>query len=215
MSIGENIKRLREMHGMNQSELANIAGVTDKAVSTWENDLKIPRMGAIQKIADYFGISKSAIIEDHEPAPYSPVFRFGALPVSTRRVPLLGGAACGEPIYEPGDGTEYIGLDGDAPCDFALIAHGDSMTGDRIHDGDVVFFVEQSDVADGQIAAVSIDDEVCIKHVKRLRSADGTILFTQLLSSNPAYDSIDIGGENETRVVRIFGRAIAFKALLP
>ena len=54
MSIGQNIKRLRELHGMNQSELAQIAGVTDKAVSTWENDLKIPRMGAIQKIADYF-----------------------------------------------------------------------------------------------------------------------------------------------------------------
>ena len=42
MSIGQNIKRLRELHGMNQSELAQIAGVTDKAVSTWENDLKIP-----------------------------------------------------------------------------------------------------------------------------------------------------------------------------
>ena len=36
MSIGQNIKRLRELHGMNQSELAQIAGVTDKAVSTWK-----------------------------------------------------------------------------------------------------------------------------------------------------------------------------------
>ena len=64
MSIGKNIKRLRESHGMNQADLALIAGVTDKAVSTWENDLKIPRMGAIQKIAEYFGIPKSNIIED-------------------------------------------------------------------------------------------------------------------------------------------------------
>lgn len=77
MSIGQNIKRLRELHGMNQSELAQIAGVTDKAVSTWENDLKIPRMGAIQKIADYFHISKSAIIEDESQNPL-PIYPFPA-----------------------------------------------------------------------------------------------------------------------------------------
>lgn len=64
MSIGKNIKTLREQHNMSQEELGKIAGVTDKAVSTWENDIKIPRMGAIQRIADYFGIRKSNIIED-------------------------------------------------------------------------------------------------------------------------------------------------------
>ena len=64
MSIGKNIKTLREQHNMSQEELGKIAGVTDKAVSTWENDIKIPRMGAIQRIADYFGIRKSDIIED-------------------------------------------------------------------------------------------------------------------------------------------------------
>lgn len=64
LSIGKNIKTLREQHNMSQEELGKIAGVTDKAVSTWENDIKIPRMGAIQRIADYFGIRKSDIIED-------------------------------------------------------------------------------------------------------------------------------------------------------
>lgn len=64
LSIGTNIKTLREQHNMSQEELGKIAGVTDKAVSTWENDIKIPRMGAIQRIADYFGIRKSDIIED-------------------------------------------------------------------------------------------------------------------------------------------------------
>lgn len=64
MSIGYNIRKLRESKGLSQSELGEIAGVSDKAVSTWENNIKTPRMGAIQKIADYFGISKSDIIED-------------------------------------------------------------------------------------------------------------------------------------------------------
>ena len=38
-------------------------GVSDKAVSTWEQNKTVPRMGAIQKMADYFGIQKSDIIE--------------------------------------------------------------------------------------------------------------------------------------------------------
>lgn len=64
MSISENIKRLRESHGMTQAQFGDIAGVTDKAVSTWESGKKEPRMGAIQKLCDHFGISKSDILLD-------------------------------------------------------------------------------------------------------------------------------------------------------
>ena len=64
MGISENIKLLREIYNLSQKDLGLIAGVTDKAVSTWEKGLKEPRMGAIQKIADNFGLQKSNIIED-------------------------------------------------------------------------------------------------------------------------------------------------------
>lgn len=65
MKIGENIKQLRLMHGMSQKQFAVIADVTDKAISTWEQGTHTPRMSAIQKIADHFGISKSSIIEEN------------------------------------------------------------------------------------------------------------------------------------------------------
>ena len=64
MSIGSNIKSLRESLGMTQDEFGKIAGLTGKAVSTWESDKKVPRMGAIQRIADYFNIPKSALFEE-------------------------------------------------------------------------------------------------------------------------------------------------------
>lgn len=69
MSIGDNIKALRERFGLTQTQLGEIAGVSDKAVSTWENGANVPRMGAIQKMADYFQIPKSEIIEDKEEKP--------------------------------------------------------------------------------------------------------------------------------------------------
>ena len=64
MSIADNIKRLRKQYNMSQEEFATIAGVTVSAVSTWELGKREPRMGAIQKIADHFGLKKSDLIED-------------------------------------------------------------------------------------------------------------------------------------------------------
>lgn len=64
MSISANIKELRRRYKLSQKELGDIAGVSDKAVSTWEKGIKEPRMGAIQKMADYFNLKKSNIIEE-------------------------------------------------------------------------------------------------------------------------------------------------------
>jgi transcriptional regulator with XRE-family HTH domain len=64
MGIKENIKKIREMYDLTQQDLADIAGVTNKAVSSWESGLAEPRMGAIEKIAARFGLKKSNIIED-------------------------------------------------------------------------------------------------------------------------------------------------------
>ena len=63
MSIGKNIQNLRLKYGISQKDLAVIAGVSDKTVSSWETSRAFPRMGPIQRIADHFGIRKSDIIE--------------------------------------------------------------------------------------------------------------------------------------------------------
>lgn len=65
MAINENIKKLRSRYDLTQQDLADIAGVTNKAVSAWETGQKEPRMGAIEKIAQHFGIKKSNIIEEN------------------------------------------------------------------------------------------------------------------------------------------------------
>ena len=64
MSVKENIIRLRQLTGVTQEQLAEIADVSRGAVSLWEIGENTPRMGAIQLIADHFHIKKSNIIED-------------------------------------------------------------------------------------------------------------------------------------------------------
>lgn len=56
------IKQLRESRGLTQAQLAEQLGVSYQAVSTWENGLKTPRVGVIEKLADFFGVSKSQIM---------------------------------------------------------------------------------------------------------------------------------------------------------
>ena len=64
MNVGESIRKIRREHDLTQEQLGRIAGVTAMAVSQWENGRAVPRMGAIQLMADYFGIPKSAIMGD-------------------------------------------------------------------------------------------------------------------------------------------------------
>lgn len=131
------------------------------------------------------------------------------LPVSTRRVPLLGDIACGEPIYAQEDYTAYVAAGAAVDCDFALRCKGDSMIGARICDGDIVFIKQADVVEDGEIAAVLIDDDATLKRVYRL--ADGRV---ELRAENPAFPRILVGGEDETRTFRVLGKAVAFQSAI-
>ena len=62
--FADNLKRLMKKHGMNQKDIAKIAGVSQQTVSLWLSGDRIPRMGKIQILADYFGIYKSELIEE-------------------------------------------------------------------------------------------------------------------------------------------------------
>lgn len=64
MGVRENIIKLRELTELTQEQLGEIAGVSRSAVSLWEIGDSKPRMGAVQSIADHFGLKKANIIED-------------------------------------------------------------------------------------------------------------------------------------------------------
>ena len=203
MSIGQNIKRIRESHGMTQAELGLIAGVSDKAVSTWEADMKIPRMGAIQKIADYLHITKSAIIEDDESSLNARVPQgFEPLP-ETVKIPLVGSIACGDPITAEENVEDYVDAPAEKHPDFALRCKGDSMVDAGISDGDIVYIKIQPQVENGQIAAVRIGEEATLKRVYW----DGDTLT--LVPANTQYAPKTYRGE-DLEGIHIEGKAVGF-----
>lgn len=60
--IGKYLRALRRRRGMSQQELALALGVSKQTISNWEVGRKVPRMKAIEKIANVFGVSRNSIL---------------------------------------------------------------------------------------------------------------------------------------------------------
>lgn len=63
-TMAKNLKYYMEKTGKTQKELAAVAGVSEPTFSYWINGIKYPRIDKIQKLADFFGILKSDLIEE-------------------------------------------------------------------------------------------------------------------------------------------------------
>ena len=205
MGIGSRLKALLREKNKRPGTLAREAQVSKNTVYSIikrDNDKADPEI--LSRLSRALGVPLSAFYgEEGAPLPDHPAI----LPIATQRVPLLGSIACGEPIYAGQDFCGYTAVGTQAACDFALRCEGDSMVDARIYDGDIVFIHKQDYVDDGTIAAVLIDDDATLKRVYHL--ADGRI---ELRAANARYAPIIIGGENETRSLRILGKAIAFQS---
>ena len=203
--FSKNLRRLLEESGKTQKELAEAIGESQQVVNTWAIGRSIPRMGRVQKLADYFGVEKSVLVDEWQESsipPYPNIF-----PVQRRRIPLLGEIACGEPIFCNEGRESYVEAGTDVRADFCLKARGDSMIGARILDGDIVFIQKDAPLEDGQIYAVAIEDEATLKRV--YYDAEAGVL--QLVAENPAFKPLIYSGEKLNQV-RILGRAIAFQS---
>lgn len=176
--ISKNLQKLMQEHNINQAQLGEIAGVSESAVGKWILKHNAPRMGNIQRIADYFGILKSDILED------KPKLPDGIIPINkARRIPILGSVACGTPIFSEQNIEDYFVTNDIIKADFCLYAKGDSMIGADINDGDLVFIRKTPAVDNGKIAVVLIGEETTLKRV--YKTEDSLILHAENRTYQP------------------------------
>lgn len=62
--MANNIKYYMNLKGINQTELCNALGLKYMTVNDWVNAKSYPRIDKIEMMADYFGISKSDLVEE-------------------------------------------------------------------------------------------------------------------------------------------------------
>ena len=61
--FSENLNRLLQDREKSQSEVAKEIDVSPQTFNTWTQGIAIPRMGKIQRLADYFHVEKSALLD--------------------------------------------------------------------------------------------------------------------------------------------------------
>lgn len=204
--FSNNLRRLIDASGKTQKDVADAIGVSQQIMNVWARGKAIPRMGKIQRLADYFGIEKSDLIDEKPEGPSIPSYS-NIFPITKKRMPIPGKIACGEPISCNEDRESYIVAGTDVRADFCLKARGDSMTGARIMDGDIVFIRKDAELVNGGIYAVEIDDEATLKRVYYDEAAQEL----RLLAENPKYPTMVYSGERLAHV-HVLGKAIAFQS---
>lgn len=194
------------------SELAEKTGISQATISQYRSGYSKPKQPRLMKLATALGVSPVWLmgldVSMHDTSQESSIPDYSNIfPLQRKRVPLLGEIACGEPIFCNEGRESYIAAGTDIKADFCLKARGDSMTGARIMDGDIVFIQKDAELVSGQIYAVAIDDEATLKRVYY----DEATQELRLLAENPKYPTMVYTGEKLDHV-HILGKAIAFQS---
>lgn len=205
--LATRIKDLRLSQGLTLEQVANEVGVGKSTVRKWETGMIANmRRDKIASLAKALHTTPAYLMgwidEPHQEITVDNLFK-----IETKKFPLLGNIACGEPIFAEEHFEAYVEAGANIKADFCLKAKGDSMIGARIHDGDIIFIRKQSMVDDGEIAAVLIDNEATLKRV--YYDKENGIL--QLFAENPQYKTLRFSGE-ELDHIRIMGKAVAFQS---
>lgn len=203
MTIADNIRRIRERAGLTQEEFGRLAGVSGMAVSQWENNRAVPRMGAVERISSALKIAKSEIVEDAD------FFEHGRFPSNTlpvrgmpmAKVPLVGSTHAGRPEL-PDYPDEFplvevpqFLLDRD-PRSYGLSVDGDCM--DVVCTPGMVAVVQPSVPArSGDVVVATIDGAESI--MRRMTVINGDLILSPE-SHCKEYENIYIASTDERAV---------------
>lgn len=212
-SVSIRIKEGLDRAKMSQAELAAATGIGKSSISTYIAGDYEPKQRNLHKIAKALGVSEHWLLgytDDPNVETLKSEWDFDNIfQIELRRFPLLGEIACGEPIFASEDHESYITASSNISADFCLVAKGDSMTGARIQDGDVVFIKKQEMVENGEIAAVIINDEATLKRWYFYPEKQKLVLS----SENTKYEPFVFIGE-ELKDIRCLGKAVCFMSNL-
>ena len=199
--ISNRLKDLRIKRNLSLEELAKRVGTSRQTIHRYENGTinNIPPE-KVERLAKALGTTPSMLMGWQ--GSYDNI-----IPISTKRLPILGDIACGEPIYAEEEHESFCATSGELDADFCLRAKGNSMIGARINDGDIVFIKAQESVDNGEIAAVIIGDEATLKRVYYYPDEGKLVLSPE----NPRYAPL-VYVNDELDTIKIIGKAVMFQS---
>lgn len=205
-TFAKRLAQALELRGITQTELSKRTNINKSSISTYLKGEYKAKQDKVDLLANALNVSPVWLMGYDIPMQrdlsFDPSTLINYVPIAKKKIPLLGEIAAGQPIYADEHIEEFLPVDDKLHADFALKIKGDSMINAQINDGDIVFIRQQSDVDDGQIAAVLINDSATLKRIYHMNG------FLQLNAENPAYKPIICSPET-CDTCRILGLAVA------
>ena len=199
ITMSNNLKKYLKINNVSRNQLSESLGISYSTISDWINGKAYPRIDKIEMMANYFGINKSDLVEEHSKGEKN----------QGLKIPVLGTVAAGIPISAVEDILDYEEVPQSWENQgefFGLKIKGDSMKPD-INDGDTVIVRQQSTANNGDvvIALVNGDDATC----KKFEKLDNGIM---LISNNSEYSPMYFSNEEVvTKPVVIIGRVVELR----
>lgn len=202
MEIYERIKQRRKEIGLSAEDVAERLNVSPATIYRYEkNDIKKFPTEILKPLADVLCTTPEYLMGWTDDISAS--VKNLSIVNTVKKIPLIGKIACGQPILAQENWEELILLPENVSADFALRCQGNSMIDARINDGDIVYIKSQSQVDNGSIAAVLIDNEATLK---RFYQQDNKVI---LQPENKEYQPLIYVGD-EINDIRIIGKATYF-----
>lgn len=202
------MKRLRMLRikaGLNMKQVASILNIPYTTYVSYEKGDRETPTEILIRLAEFYNTTVDYILNSNDSNRQADsLFASDIIPVpKTKSVPLVGTIACGKPLFAEENIESMVCVPEHIHADFALRCKGDSMTGARIFDNDIVYIRKQDAVENGEIAAVLIDNETTLKRF--FRYGDTVVLRAE----NPAFREIQYKNE-ELNNIKILGKAVCF-----
>jgi repressor LexA len=190
------LKELRKQYHLKQNDLAQKLGISQGTLSCWENGRYEPDTESLQKIAKIFNVSIDFLLgQDNKK--------------SGIRIPVLGKVQAGIPVDAIQEILDYEEISQKMAAQgefFALQIRGSSME-PRMYEGDVVIVRKQSDVDNGAVAVVLVNNNDAT--VKRVMKHENGIT---LISFNDSFEPIFYSNSDIANMpVTILGKVVELR----
>ena len=191
MILSELLTYYRHRDSLSLESVGDFVGVSKSTVKRWESgeSSNVPQ-ARLDRLSELFGIDVQACLKGHVK-------------------PILGYVKAGYDLFANENllGYEEVSAREAAQGDYYLRVQGDSMTGSRIYDGDLVYVKSCSDVENGDIAVVLLNhSEVTIKKILK---KEHTVI---LMATNPVVEPrVFTQEEIEEGQIKIIGKVLHSK----
>lgn len=202
-TFAKRLAEAMEIRDLNQTDLHNLTKINKSSISTYLKGEYEAKQDKVDLLSRALHVSPAWLMGYDIAMDGSPkITVIDKAKKHFKKVPMLGYAAAGQPLEDINQDINFFDVENKYDVDFCITVRGDSMINANINDGDIVFIKSMSEVPNGKIACVEIDNEkVCLKRF--YKNENGVML----VSENPAYPPMNLN-ESNTYDVKILGLAV-------